>query len=163
MENYIVINGKKAELTEEQLEKLGIKIDEKGIFNPDDDDQYYSIDTFGCICVHGWDADGCDVSVKEIGNCCTDKNIMQQRAWHETLERLLWRFSMQNGGEDLDWETSRQDKFYICYNYTDREFVIYSRCSIKLCNVCFISEEIAQKAIDTIVKPFMEEHPDFVW
>lgn len=26
MENYIVINGKKSELTKEQLEKLGIKI-----------------------------------------------------------------------------------------------------------------------------------------
>ena len=26
MENYIVINGKKAELTEEQLEKLGIEV-----------------------------------------------------------------------------------------------------------------------------------------
>ena len=29
MDNYIVINGKKAELTEEQLEKLGIKIEKK--------------------------------------------------------------------------------------------------------------------------------------
>ena len=29
MDNYIVINGKKAELTEEQLEKLGIKVEKK--------------------------------------------------------------------------------------------------------------------------------------
>lgn len=28
-ENYIVINGKKAELTEEQIEKLGIKLEKK--------------------------------------------------------------------------------------------------------------------------------------
>ena len=32
MENYIVINGKKAELTEEQLVKLGIKIKKKTPF-----------------------------------------------------------------------------------------------------------------------------------
>lgn len=29
MENYIVINGKKAELTEEQLKQLGINVEEK--------------------------------------------------------------------------------------------------------------------------------------
>lgn len=27
----------------------------------------------------------------------------------------------------------------------------------------FRSEKIAQKAIDYIVKPFLNEHPDFVW
>lgn len=32
MENYIVINGKKAELTEEQLKQLGIEIEKKQSF-----------------------------------------------------------------------------------------------------------------------------------
>lgn len=162
MENYIVINGKKAELTEEQLEKLGIKIG-KDIFNPKDGDNYYFVNALGELTVHQWDDDRWDVKAKSIGNCCMGRDIMQQRVRHEILERLLWRFSMQNDGQDLDWETSSQDKFYICYNYADHEFVIYSRCSIKPYNVCFISEEIAQEAIDTIVKPFMEKHPDFVW
>lgn len=162
MENYIVINGKKAELTKEQLEKLRIKI-EKDIFNPDDGDQYYFINSEGILSTHCWDNDMWNISIKKCGNCCTDKNIMQQRAWHEMLERLLWRFSMQNGGQDLDWGKSNQDKFYICYDYSDHEFYFCDECIVKPYDVCFVSEEIAQEAIDTIVKPFMEEHPDFVW
>lgn len=162
MENYIVINGKKAELTEEQLEKLGIKI-ERGIFDPKKEHPFFYINSYGQIETVRYFGDSYDKQLMYVGNCCIDRDVMQQRAWHETLERLLWRFSMQNGGQNLDWETSSRDKFYICYNYADHEFVIYSRYSIKPYNVCFISEEIAQEAIDTIIIPFMEQHPDFVW
>lgn len=37
MENYIVINGKKAELTKEQLEALGIEIEKKDPFKLEED------------------------------------------------------------------------------------------------------------------------------
>lgn len=161
MENYIVINGKKAELTEEQLENLGIKV-EKDIFEPKDGDQYYLISNSGCLCTHNWDGDGYDIRVKEVGNCCTDRDIIQQRAWHETLDRLLWRFSMQNGMDKIIW-SGKHTKYYITYVTDDNRFSVGCAMFDKGIEIYFLTEEIAQKAIDTIVKPFIEEHPDFVW
>lgn len=162
MENYIVINGKKAELTEEQLEKLGIKIEED-IFNPKVNTMYYSINGSGEVDFECWANDGYDIKCDKVANVCTDKDIMRQRAYHETLDRLLWRFSMQNGMKDLDWKKENQDKFYIHYDHSTDRIGVNVFCSIQPQIIYFISEEIAQEAIDTIVKPFMEEHPDFVW
>lgn len=47
MENYIVINGKKAELTDEQLKQLGIKIELKcnNPFGEIEDSHYFYIGT----------------------------------------------------------------------------------------------------------------------
>lgn len=47
-ENYIVINGKKAELTEEQLKQLGIEPEKKrkNPFERVTGEKYYYIDTF---------------------------------------------------------------------------------------------------------------------
>lgn len=162
MENYIVINGKKVDLTKEQLEKLGIKIEED-IFEPKDSDNYYFINAFGVVQRIHWNEDNRDISTKSVGNCCTDKNIMQQRAWHETLERLLWRFSMRNRMQDLDWEDGNQNKYFIYYSYYDHRFFIDRCFCSKKHATYFVSKDIAQEAIDTIVKPFMKEHPDFVW
>lgn len=162
MENYIVINGKKAELTKEQLEKLGIKI-EKDIFNPEAGERYYSIGSMDEVSKTKWDNDSWDKDHKRVANCCTDENIMQQRSWHESLNRLLWRFSMQNGMQNFDWDNPNQNKFHICYNHYTDEFTIGTFLVVRPQTICFISREIAQEAIDAIVKPFMEKHPDFVW
>ena len=50
MDNYICINGKKAELTEEQLKKLGIKLKMLSSFDRQDNGStYYSIISTGEI------------------------------------------------------------------------------------------------------------------
>lgn len=48
MDNYIVINGKKAELTQEQLEKLGIVVEKKDPF-AFSEDKYYFINAMGTL------------------------------------------------------------------------------------------------------------------
>ena len=49
-ENYIVINGKKAELTEEQLEKLGIKTSNNKRWRAKENEKYYCVNTFNQVC-----------------------------------------------------------------------------------------------------------------
>ena len=46
MKNYICIDGKKAELTEEQLKALGIEIKEDNIFELNYDKAFYFINNF---------------------------------------------------------------------------------------------------------------------
>jgi hypothetical protein len=182
MESYIVINGKKAPLTEDQLKMLGIETEKK---NPlkrcEYHERYYHIDCFGKVNEACEDKHKADVDLYEIANYCTDKNLLQQRAWHETLNRLLWRYSMEHDGDKIDWNNTNDKidwnntndkidwnntnewKYYIYFNVADNKYAIdFHRC-IKGSEVYFHTEEIAENAIKEIVEPFMAEHPDFVW
>ena len=50
MENYIVINGKRIDLTKEQIEALGLKIEKKSDFNKVEKwDTFYSIYHTGTV------------------------------------------------------------------------------------------------------------------
>lgn len=169
MENYICINGKKAELTEEQMKALGIELPNANPFartNPWG--TFYYIDTIGLVYETfddgSCDGENCDSKRFAIANYCTDKAIMEQRALHETLNRLLWRYSMMHGGDKIDWCNVSQEKFEIDFtHYKDEE--IFEVCSYtitqNICSVYFTSEETAFNAIEEIVKPFIAAHPNF--
>lgn len=165
MDNYIVINGKKAELTEEQLEKLGIKVEKKDPFERvvvcDD---YYYIECDGkCYAATERD-DACDNDWFAVANYCTDKSLMEQRALHETLNRLLWRYSMQHGGGEIDWGSRNQKKWSLHYDHCNECFdVWFLRSDQEQATTYFATEETAKAAIDEIVKPFMAAHPEFKW
>ena len=93
---------------------------------------------------------------------------MEQRALHETLSRLLWRFSMQHDGDKIDWNNYSRYKHFIVYDYLDKKFKIdfintMHGCTLKSSAVYFDTSKIAHRAIDEIVLPFMKEHPGFVW
>ena len=153
MENYLVINGKRVDLTEEQIEKLGLEIEKKSPF--DRGNEYYFINTGGDII---WEVDGDTLGDKTnflAANYCTDYDIMTSRAKEEVLSRLLWRFSMENGGSKIDWSDNEQLKYRI-YKDTDIDVWLITRNTHynTLGAVHFINPEIAQRAIDEIVKPF---------
>lgn len=163
MTNYICINGKKAELTEEQMKALGIKPPNKNPFAKPIDNEVdaYFVNSMGVI-QKAWDTHNL---LYKVGNYCTDKAIMEQRALHETLNRLLWRYSMEHDGDKIDWNTGvNQRKYNILYDDDQYKFEaswIYSIRNIG--TVYFISQQVAENAIKEIIEPFMKEHPDFKW
>lgn len=154
MENYICINGKKTELTEEQMKTLGIELPKTSPFNRVKymRDAYFYIASDGCVYTD-FDGRGNVSNYRfNAANYCTDKAIMEQRALHETLSRLLWRFSEQNGGSGV-FSIADKGNGNFCsmienYRYLDPTFK---------------TADIANRAIKEIVKPFMAEHPDFIW
>lgn len=156
-DNYLMLNGKKIELTEEEIRKLGLKHN-KGIFDrvcyPD---YFYGINEAGRVIA--WtetDNDYFD-GFYLAANYCTDKETMTKRAKEEVLNRLLWRFSMENGWNDKLWKD-------YCYKY----YIITSGKTGNHCvgrtsglgleketqTIYFVSAEIAQRAIDEILIPF---------
>lgn len=159
-ENYIVINGKRAELTEEQLKQLGIVTEKKNPFaRVKEGDHYYIIECYGEVKrqtdIHG---NARDNRFFDSGNYCTDKKIMEQRALHETLHRLLWRYSMEHKYKETpDYYTIRQNE---SGDWTSN---MYSRRVMTFGEIAFDTREIAKSAITEIVEPFMKEHPEFVW
>lgn len=165
MTNYICINGQKAELTEEQLKALGIELPKVNPFAKQIDNEVdaYFINSMGSV-QKVWDTYN---MLYKVGNYCTDKAIMEKRALHETINRLLWRYSMEHDGDKIEWNSNpyiNRTKAFIYYNHIEKKFEINNRwdCQFLGC-VWFNNNEIAENAIKEIIEPFMKAHPDFKW
>lgn len=165
MENYIVINGQKAELTDEQLKQLGLKVDEKrnNPFERRYGNEYFIIsenDSISSAVDRNFNDD--NIAYKNV-NYFNDYEFTKQVIWHQLLNRMLLKYAYDNNAEDREWncETSH---YHIAFSYrTDELFVGYDDVC-KYPNVVYFSNsEVAERAIEDIVKPFMKEHPEFVW
>lgn len=125
-------------------------------------DEYYFIDADGEVEVFE-DVDTPDEeALHEVANYCTDKELIKQRAMHEVLNRLLWRYGEERGGSG-DWETPNNHWFIYKDMYTGIINSTYSVYTREPGTVYFTSEAIANKAITDIVRPFIENHPNFEW
>ena len=156
MENYLVINGKRVDLTEEQIKQLGLEVEKKSPFDRVGERKYYyHISSSGNTNVF-YDCDNeLDNELYNVANYCTNKELMTVRAKEEVLNRLLWRFSMENGGSEIDWEDDLKRKYFIFKDYKKHDWgIAFSIDFYRLGIVHFISEELARRAIDEIVKPF---------
>lgn len=73
------------------------------------------------------------------------------------LQRLMYRFSAENGGDEIDWSDNKQKKWTIGYDYSKKEIKIYN-CSFIAYNntIHFTSEEAAEQALEKF-RPLMEE------
>ena len=162
MKNYICIDGKKAELTPEQLKALGLETEIESPFEWKHGQEYYFIDYIGEV-ISTVDCSGYrDKNRYNVANYCTNKEMMEQRALHETLNRLLWRYSMEHGGNKIDWSDTKTDKYCIYYNHNTESFDMHVRNFRHTIGVpYFHTIEIAKNAIKEIIEPFMAEHPDF--
>ena len=119
MENYLVLNGQKIELTPEQYQEVCNAVSSKknsSFDRKERNETYYYIDENGVVCSRKEQNWGTDVSRYKNANYCSNKELMVRRSNYETLERVLWRFSEENGGAGVcsicydsqtgDWETT---------------------------------------------------------
>lgn len=161
MDNYICINGKKAELTKEQLEKLGIKLETFKSFNRQDNGgRYYYINSIGKTVVNIEHNPDYNCNQYNVANYCTDKELLKKRALYEILNRRLWRYSMEHDGDKIYWDRDGE-KYYIFYNTGSKKWLVGSIYYSWDFAVFFYSSEIAEKAIKEVVIPFVEENPEF--
>ena len=158
-------------LTEDTLNKMGISsitttastVYTKSPFDRvEKDETYYLIDTDGKVYDSIEAHDEIDEAIYNAGNYCTDEKLLSQRAMHETLNRLLWRYSEENGGSG-DWETPNNHWFIYKDTNTGVINSTYSTFARQPGTIYFKSETIANEAIAYIVLPFIEEHPAFDW
>lgn len=166
MDNYIMLEGKKIPLTDEQVNILKGTIEQpkkspfERVYHGS---RYYLIHSDGEVCPDVDFQSPTDDHCYEVANYCTDETLMKQRALHETLNRLLWRFSIENGEGENPWDNEHRH-YEICYITVTEHLESYAVTDVKgLGAIHFPSKELAQRAIDEIIKPFMKDHPDFVW
>lgn len=175
MDISIMVNGVRIDLTPEQVAKLTEKAEEKK--NPFEWDEnkafYYITSEFELIQASGGIFSNFYKPYYESGNYCADKKIMRQHALHMKLNQLLWRYSMMHGGDKIDWKDITSDKYYIeifeeIFEFHNSEGQPHIQCNSDIMSrtagvVYFADEETANKAIEEVVKPFMEANQDFDW
>lgn len=161
-ENYLIIEGIKVPLTDEQVAMIkgtgALKSKKKSPFSRvEKKESYWLIDIDDTI--NQTYESGCEEDDKlfSCANYCSDKELIEERAIREELSRLLWRFSMENGSKDIDWEDPNRFKYSICIYFDGESLKWEIGKSIKckcLNEVFFIDEDTARRAIREIVEPF---------
>lgn len=168
MDNYICIDGVKVLLNDSQISELRAILEKREtkkspLFERQSyGDEYYFINSTGevgssCDFTYGY-----DFARYDNANYCTDEELLRQRALEEILARRLWRYSMEHGGDKIDWSNSQQSKFVIHCDAIDDSFYITSNENCQTINITyFIDYETAMNAIKEVVEPFMKEYPGF--
>ena len=147
MENYLVLNGQKIELTSEQYQKVCNVVTSKKktpFDRKEKDETYYFIDNVGIV--DSVKDRGCVADDLRYGNAnyCSNKELMVRRADYEALERVLWRFSEENGGRGV---------YFICYDKKIGNWAITETPAyILLLGPTFCSKAIALGAIEEAKK-----------
>lgn len=161
-DNYVVINGKRFELTEEQVKILEIK--RKNPFERvNNGEAYYCVRADGYISRYTNVNDCADRMMYDAANYFNDEQFAKQVALHQRLYRKLLKFAYDNGFEDTaEWDSSNQHWLIRCACDTGA-LIIGVDYDYKSQNVYFSSDEGAKRAGNEVVIPFMKEHPEFVW
>ena len=167
MDNYICVDGVKVLLNDSQISELRAVLEKreaeknspfKRQYNNND---YYYINGFGEVSGARESGDSFDLVRHDNANYCTDEELLKQRALEEILARRLWRYSMEHGGDKIDWGDG-QRKYAIYYDAEDGLFYTTSNTSCQTINTTyFVDRETAMNAIKEVVEPFMKEYPGF--
>lgn len=160
--NKIIIDGKEYELSEDLVVQIKAEValqerqDKKNLFERKQGCRYYYTTSSWSVCEDVDTITITDGGRYQAANYCRDKGLMEQRALHETLNRLLWRYSETNGGGE-----KRGGYFIYRSNMEDMRV---GHCTYATCgDVYFRKKEVANAAIEEVVKPFMAAHPEFEW
>jgi len=164
--NCIILNGKRAELTEEQLKKLGIEQDKLSVFaRARDKETYMFIGGGGDVPETREDSDEIDdarfAAANYVRYCPEGEKLLKQRALHEILSRRLWRFAMENGRTNKG--KSPQFTIEVGRACSITAVTVHNGGDRPIGSVSFADHETAKRAVDEIVQPFLAEHPDFEW
>lgn len=152
MENYLVLNGQKIELTPEQYQEVcnAVSLNEKSPFEKrGEDETYYYIDRDGLIS-RGKEQGLCiDALLYAGANYCSDRKLMKKRSNYEALERVLWRFSEENGGAGV---------CSICYDSQTGDWkTIVKTGNISMFGPTFCCKKVASRAIE-VAKEWLSEN-----
>lgn len=161
-ENYIVINGKKVELTEEQLEKLGIEVLKNRRVRVDKYQLYYFVDHNNLVLSTYDGYDTADDYCYYSHNYFKTKEGADKYARVLKTEMLLRQYADKHN-EDMPWDGRCQHyAFYLNVN-SNVIFADYYTFSKEARKIYFSSKEIAEAAIEEIGEERIKEYLTYEW
>lgn len=162
-DNYLVLNGKRVELTEKQLKTLGIELRKNPFARSLKHHDYYCINASSMIDSVLELGDVTDENRYSAANYFNNKDFANQVALHQLLYRKLLKFAYDNECEDTAEWNDNNTHWTIRHDYSLNRFTSYVQTGCKAPDVYFSSEAATRRAIKEVVEPFVKEHPDFVW
>lgn len=151
-ENYIVINGKKAELTEEQLKQLGIEVEKPKRWRGTKEDKYYWVDG------SNHPNHTREYNTRDDKYCYDTHNYFktyeEAKEYAEVLEikRQLMKFADEHN-DKIDWGMLNEPKRYLYLTRPTDEIIIGNTYREKMPEIIYFSSTaIAHQAINTIGK-----------
>lgn len=172
MDNYIMINGTKIELTEEQIKQISdiastcaseYKNENESPFNdrPKVNDSFYYITSDG---VKKDIKDEYNAKMITVANSFNDEAFANQVMLHQQLYRKLLKYAYDNNAEDREWDKANVNSHYFIYfDSTKSHFIVGDNHYCHSQSIYFSSENVAKQAIQDVVEPFLAEHPEFIW
>lgn len=167
MDNYICIDGVKVLLNDSQISELRAILEKRETEKNSPFKRQKYGDGYFCITSNGEVRDACESGDSfdsvhyDNANYCTDEELLDQRALEEILARRLWRYSMEHGGDKIDWGDG-QSKYAIYYDTGIGSFYITSNVVCQITSTTyFVDYETAMNAIKEVIEPFMKEYPGF--
>lgn len=120
-----------------------------GWFRVPNNHNYYSISSCGVVRDTELNA-SVDCKKFASANYFTDVKKAEEIDFKQTLFRKLQRFSDENGGNEIDWQNGKQNKYYISFDFEEQDLKVYNfRVERDFGQVYFVSEEVTQQAIET--------------
>lgn len=162
-DNYAVINGKRVELTDEQVKALRIETRKNPFERVEQFSKYYRIADYSAVDDYVENNDYTDQHLYASINYFNDKEFAQQVALHQLLYRKLLKFAYDNECEDTAEWNGTNKHWFIRWSCDTGNFIIFNEYYYKGQEVYFSSDEAAKRAGREVVEPFMKEHPEFVW
>lgn len=95
-------------------------------------------------------------------NYFNDKAFANQVMLHQQLNRKLLKYAYDNDAEDWEWDGIALHH-YIFFDIKNHTFKVDVDTRLRSQNVYFSKRKVAGQAIEDVIKPFMKEHPEFVW
>lgn len=167
MDNYICIDGMKVLLNDSQISELRAALEKREAEKNSPferrkyGDNYYYINASGEVSNASEMNDSFDLIRYDNANYCANEGLLKQRVLEEILARRLWRYSMEHGGDKIDWSDDR-DKFAIYYDAENGSFYITNNVDCQITSTTyFVDRETAINAIKEVAEPFMKEYPGF--
>ena len=161
-DNYIVINGKRAELTEEQLKQLGIEVPKNKRWRANDG-PYWFVGAAGYT-VKTWDcrSEEDDMRFYSHNYFKTEKEAEKYARVIQT-ETLLRKYADEHNEKDIILD-GKSEHYIISYNNTCKEIdVQWARYTIRPRAVYFSNSYVAWAAIEEIGEKRIKEYLTYPW
>lgn len=136
----------------ETLIKLVKKANEKSkVFVPEYGEKYYIIDPRGKIKCLPFGDDEYDEDCFSIGNCFETREETKFALEKQKVYTQLKRYAFEHNEGAIDWDDTKQEKWYINLDIKYKSLVITYNLTWKSINdVHFTNKEIAKNAISEI-------------
>lgn len=148
LDEYIKTRGN-VDVAPQELDKLlGVKV---GRWKPKYSDEYWFVDSRGCVSIDGWSNSGIDNYKYYTNNCFPTEKAAEQKLRVIQTEIELRKYAEEHNEGIIDWKDGEQYRWRLYYSfYTD--YISCNGYSSEYTpnQIYFTSEEIARAAVNEI-------------